>query len=295
MQIPMRFSAIIEASFSPSRNDLILVWGMPEALDDTVGLYVLDLSKNQTNTILVNPAQATVNSVSWISAEQGDSIVYGVELYSPAPESEYFGYEIRLADIAGNEITRLFERSFTKSSEDPAMGNDGTRRFSVIDVTNDGKKLLMSVSIPTDSFFVPSNLTIFDLDKRQFQTVIDGFHVSEAEFSPTDDLIIYDIGTGHRTPGGPLVIMAADGSWSEYVRFSENKPYDDPHDFVVSPDGHRIIARIVEWGGGSSRIVETELAHPVPEVSQFTILMSAAAIGIIMSLVRLRPASHWFT
>lgn len=290
LELPTSFTMIIDAQFSPDSDDLVLVWG-EESLGDDLGLYALDLSKNTTSTIATNSEETTINSAAWFPDEGAPKVVYGTDLYSAPTSDAYQGYRIWLADIDGTRVKKLFEKTFDQPNEQTGSGIpiDERQHFAVYDVAKDGQKLLMSVSKPSNGPFAQGNLTIYDIDKQQFRSLMPVHRVSDPQFSPSDDLIIYDVGVGHRTPGGPLVIMDVDAAWSEYFRLGEEKPYDDPVSFVVSPDGHHIVAQIQEWSEGSTKMVKSQLAHPVPEFSTIALFAAmASTIGATIAAGRSR-------
>jgi hypothetical protein len=278
--MPIHFEWISDAKFSPTHNDLILILGR-ENSEGVGGLYLVDLSVDKINRIVANSELSGISSAAWVpNSVNKDLIVYGEETYSDFSMS---GYNIWLVDTDGTKMEKLFEKSYELEAES-ADQIDEQPYFIINDVSNDGKMILISVSTPQNMPVLFGDLTLFDRESKQFKKIADLSDISLPIFSPSDELIIYDIPTGYKTPGGPLVIMSADGTWSERLRLEQiqsiDEPtYDDPTSFVVSPDGRYVIAKIIQWGGGNDRLVKVELIHPVPEFGS-----SIALIVIAMSI-----------
>jgi virginiamycin B lyase len=284
IEMPVHFEWISDAKFSPTNKDLILLLGR-ENSENGGGLYTLDLSIDSIKKIADNSELNGISSAAWVLNDgNNELIVYGEETYSEFLMSRY---NIWLVKTDGTKIEKLFDKSYDSGVES-ANQTDPRQYFFINDVSSDGKKILVSVSIPQNMPVLSGDLTVFDLENKQFKKIADLTDISLPVFSPSDKLIIYDIPTGYKTPGGPVVIMTADGTWREELRIDrERSPndstYDDPTSFVTSPDGRYVVAKIDQWGGGNYRLVKVELAHPVPEFGPpIALMLIAASIAVIV-------------
>lgn len=134
------------------------------------------------------------------------------------------------------------------------------------------------------------NITIFDIENRRFETTLPFGSGDGARFNPSGDLIVYPVGLGHRTPGGPLIMTMLDGSYIERLSSGERPgTYDSPDSFVISPDGTTIVAGVAQWGSGDIYVTKNELAHPMPEFGlQYSGAMTASLLTAVVLLWRRR-------
>jgi hypothetical protein len=169
---------------------------------------------------------------------------------------------------------------------------DSKRGLQVHDVTNDGKQILMTSSLHLGGPITIYNLTVFDVENKRFEITLPFGSGDGARFNPAGDLIVYPVGMGHRTPGGPLIMTTLDGSYIERLSSGERPgTYDSPDTFVISPDGTTMIVGVAQWGSGNIYVTMNELAHPMPEFGpQYSVALAA---GMLVTFVFLCRQRHW--
>jgi hypothetical protein len=138
------------------------------------------------------------------------------------------------------------------------------------------------------------NLTIFDVENRRFETTLPLGSGDGARFTPSGDLIVYPVGLGHRTPGGPLIVTTLDGLYVERLYSGERAgTYDSPDTFVISPDGTTIIAGVAQWGYGNIYVTKNDLLHPMPEFGpQYSVALAA---GMLVTFVFMWRQRRWLS
>ena len=277
IELPENFQFFWDSRFSPSDSSKILIVG------DTNGtypynLFVFNLGDKQLKQIANSTETNALNSAVWLpnqSATSGDAIVYGEEVHRK-DDGRLVGYNIWQTDQNGQNVKKLFEKSILP-----------VENIFIYDASSDGNSILFGDIISPQLFFSKSNMTILDLDNQHTRVVFNTYSVAIPRFSPSADLILFDIPTGDKTPGGPIEVIGLDGGIHEVLKTGQEKPGDDPSSFVISPDGTSMLVNVLQWTSGPMRLYKAEFAHPIPEFGDlnFTFLLvitvSAAALVIM--------------
>jgi Tol biopolymer transport system component len=219
-----------------------------------------------------------VNSAVWLAEEL---VVYGEELLNE--EREVTGYNIWLSHTDGADVQKLYEFELDKSES-----------MIINDSSKDGKRLLLSKTKAFEFPRIEGNLMIFDIETKSFNTILYPDYTRIPRFSPAEDLVLYDIGQGYKTPGGPIEIIAADGTFRETLHTGQAESGDDPTSYVLSPDGKYIVTIVEKWGSGNKTLVITELIHPMPEFGTLPVLVISIILTVTVGASLLRKWKHLF-
>lgn len=276
--LPVNFTYIFDARYSPSDSNIIFITGSIGELELQNGLFVYSFEQGTLSR--VGPY---VDGVVWIpdvSGDGRDDFVVGIT-NSTFEDGEITAnaVEMWITDSNANPIEKLYSETL-----------DSERGLQIHDVTKDGKKILMTSSLHLGGPVTVYNITIFDIENRRFETTLPFGSGDGARFNPSGDLIVYPVGLGHRTPGGPLIMTMLDGSYIERLSSGERPgTYDSPDSFVISPDGTTIVAGVAQWGSGDIYVTKNELAHPMPEFGlQYSGAMTASLLTAVVLLWRRR-------
>jgi hypothetical protein len=274
VNLPVDFYYVIDARYSPSNYDIIFITGSMGDQELQSGLFVYSFERGSLTRI-----GSFGDDVAWIPDVTGDGqddFVIGITNSTLGVSSSTENmFELWITDSQANPIEKLYSEVL-----------DSKKGVQVHDVTNDGRKILMTLSESLGGPAVSYKLAVFDIESRKFDSIVpDG--APNARFSPTGDLIIYDIGSGYHSPGGPLIVTTLDGSYSERLYSGERAgSYDSPISYVISPDGTSIIAAVAEWGSGNIYVTKNELAHPMPEFTSPYVPLLAVSVLVAFYLIR---------
>jgi hypothetical protein len=277
VDLPVNFAYIFDARYSPSDSNIIFITGSIGDLELQNGLFIYSFEHGTLSRI--GPYG---DNVVWLPDATGDGqddFVVGIT-NSTFEEGEIIAntVEMWITDSNANPIEKLYSETL-----------DSKRGLQIHDITKDGRKILMTSSLHLGGPVTIYNLTIFDIENRRFETMLPFGSGDGARFNPAGDLIVYPVGMGHRTPGGPLIMTTLDGSYVERLSSGERPgTYDSPDTFVISPDGSTIIAGVAQWGSGDIYVTRNELAHPMPEFGPHYSMALAAGLLSIMGFFR-----HW--
>lgn len=277
IEIPVQFKNGFGARLSPS-DDSILLFAKYDQ-EDRYQVFRYDMTEQKLVQLSNNDPFSNVNSFDWMP---DGNIVFGEEVYNQ--KSDYIAYNLWLLDSNGKRITKLYGWSF-----DPDIRYseefDGRPRFYGFDISPDGEKIVLISYKVTGMFQTYYNLPVFDIEKKEFKNVPNpSSPIESPRWSPNGEFIIYDVGTGYKTPGGWLQITNVDGTLHEALSAGAESPGDDPTTFVVSPDGESILIGIDPWvsQGTASKLFRMEFMQPIPE---FLIALIVLATSLIVFVI----------
>jgi len=254
--LPIKFESIITARISPS-NDHILIGGSYYKDDNSrTGLFVYNI---QTGTITQITNGSDYQYSGYADWTAGENIVYVDRVFDEIThESE--GTTIWLVDPDGSKRVLY----------------TGSEQLGEMDVSPDGRRIVFVK--PLYPFKPTSELTVFDMEKKEFRTVLESDGLASPRWSPNSELIIYNVYGTSKPGGSTLKIASVDGTLKEYLY---GGVYNAPHNSLVSPDGSFILFDL-----DNNQLAKMELMKPIPE---FPInLMAITAIGLIGVLVAIR-------
>ena len=277
--LPVNFTYIFDARYSPSDSNVIFISGSIGDLVLESGLFIYSFEQGTLSR--VGPYTDNLAWIPDVTGDGQDDFVVGIT-NSTFEDGEITAnnVEVWITDSNANPIEKLYGDTLGSKSG-----------LQLHDVTKDGKKILMTSSLYLGGPITAYNLTVFDVENRRFETKLPFGSGDGARFNPTGDLIVYPIGLGHRSPGGPLIVTTLDGSYVERLSGGERPgTYDSPDTFVISPDGTTIIAGVTQWGYGNIYVTKNQLAHPMPEFGPLHSL--ALATGILVTIVFMLQQKH---
>jgi hypothetical protein len=276
--LPMNFTYIFDARHSPSDSNIIFITGSIGDLVLQSGLFIYSFEHGTLSR--VGPYTDDLAWIRDVTGDGQDDFVVGItNRTSEDGEITANTVEVWIADSNANPIEKLYGDTL-----DPKRG------LQIHDVTKDGKKILMTSSLYLGGPVTVYNLTIFDIENKRFESTLPLGSGDGARFNPAGDLVVYPVGLGHRTPGGPLIVTTLDGSYVERLSSGERAgTYDSPASFVISPDGTTIIAGVAQWGYGNIYVTKNELVHPMPEFGpQYSVVLAASMLVTFVFLWRYR-------
>lgn len=264
IEMPGTFNGFWNARFSPSGDSILIVAKMLGEDDTAVFSYSLD---GGLLTIAESRPDGHIDSAVWLDAGR---IAYGEE-FGDYEEGEA-GYALWVASSDGTGIEKLYE--FTWTDNMSMEVND----------SKDGKSLLLARIKALGFPRLEHTLFVFDVETKESAIIPHSADMDNPRFSPAGDIVLYDIGLGYRTPGGPIEIVSIDGTLRETLDTGQKIPGDNPSSFVVSPDGRYVVALgTIDAKGVLTR---TELAHPMPEFGAVLALVLSTAVACMVVLTR---------
>jgi hypothetical protein len=270
IDLPEDFVMIYDARFSPS-SDLTLMLVGQTGYSDEARLFLFSIGDGSLDRI----GNAT-GDIVWVpdtSDDGQDDFVIGRTLSN---ETGGKIFEMWRTDSRANPIEKIYSTH---------LGDK--EGFQIHDSSRDGKKILMTDSEWLGGPITVYNITIFDTESKQFESTLPFGTAEGVRFNPSGDLIIYDIGYGHRSPGGPLIVTTLDGSYIERLSTGESPgTYDSPISYVISPDGSSIVAAVEQWGGGKIYVTKNSLARAMPEFDSLNVL--GIAVGLSSTVLVLK-------
>ncbi|HVX02860.1 MAG TPA: hypothetical protein VHA09_06870 [Nitrososphaera sp.] len=278
------FKYIIDAEFAPSDNNEILITGVTNNKIDNssyaTSFYKYDLQNGQ---LIQLPNIIGGSSAVWVKdttdAHGGkDKIVFGKEIRENQTQTPLDAYEIWLSDSDGSIVKRLYQDASPKN----------VTSFRIEDSNIDGSKILLTIYKQTGFPIIVNDLGVFDMRSQKMNVMRQSDSIQSPMFSPSGDLIIYDIAGGYKTPGGPMKITTLDGNYEEDLLVGNRnitKDYAFPVNQVASPDGKCIVAVLSIWGSGNQILTKTSLIHPIPEFATPSLAAFIVAVAIAGSII----------
>lgn len=265
IDLPAHFRYFNDARFSPSSDEILLITGSTYEFENQATVFKYDLGSGK-----LVPLPEISGYAVWVRDKDGDGsddIVFGKEIRDSSHQDRLEKFEIWLASSDGT-VEKLYQQSV-----------DDEAGFQIDDSSTDGNKMLITVYKQSEFPVNVNDLAIFDLQSRKLATILSSTNTEFTRFAPFDGLVLYNIGSGYKTPDGPSYIMTADGSYHEQL-YLGGRPgtVDSPETLVVSPDGRFVLSVFEEWGSGRLYLTKTQLAQSIPEFGSLAALISALAV-----------------
>jgi Tol biopolymer transport system component len=256
------FDGIWDARFSPSGDAILMVARLSGKDNTKVFNYDPD---GGLLAIAESRPDGHIDSAVWLDANR---IAYGEEFGDY--EEGTAGYAIWTANPDGMGTEELYEFTWTENES------------MELHDSKDGKTLLVTRTKAVQVPIREVTLFTFNVETKESSTILHLDDISIPRFSPAGDIVLYDIGPGYKTPGGPIEIVSIDGTLRETLDTGQKIPGDNPSSYVVSPDGRYVVAIATVDAQGA--LTRTELAHPMPEFGMLTMLLLSTIFGgIILS------------
>jgi Tol biopolymer transport system component len=290
LDIPIQFNNPISfpfsgARFSPSGDFILLLGRLHE--NDVAQVFEYDIRERKAVQITDSDSYNPVTLFDWVS---DGSIVLGEELYNEKPE--YIGYNLWLAAANGTKITKLYGWSFDSSVNYTPL-NDERLHFSQIDVSPDGKNIVIVSYKVKGAFRGSFSLTILDMEKGELKNLLVGDPpVRSPRWSPNNEFIIYYLASSDvSSRGGELEITNVDRTIHERLYVGTEDPHDEPATFIVSPDGSSIIVGIDPspyQGGVVEKLFRLQFTHAIAEFSTHLTILTVVALIAVLVVSRLK-------
>ncbi|MDE1765814.1 MAG: hypothetical protein KGI27_06005 [Thaumarchaeota archaeon] len=233
---------VYEPRISPTGDSIIFIGSNSTSAPHVVqNLFKYNVSDGKLVQLTNGTIYDMVQSAVWTS---DGNIVYS-EPHSKYPVDYTSPTDLWLANSDGIKLIKIHEEP---------------RGFLVWDVSNDGKKILLS------------DARIVDRDTGNVTMVQGTYGTNWMRFTPYDNLFVYSVGN-YESVGGTIDLGSSNGYQQTLYRMQSATPGYA----VMSPDGRNIAFVVNEGQSNTGGVYVMALTRPIPE---FPFSLTVLLIGI---------------
>ncbi|MDE1841651.1 MAG: hypothetical protein KGI09_07195 [Thaumarchaeota archaeon] len=238
---------VYEPRISPTGDSIIFIGGNSTSAPYVVqNLFKYDVSNGKLVQLTNGTIYDMVQSAVWTS---DGNIVYS-EPRSKYPVDDTSPTDLWLANSDGIKLRKIHEEP---------------RSFSVLDISQDGRKILLS------------DARIVDRDTGNVTMVQGTYGTNSMRFTPYDNLFVYSVGN-YESVGGTIDLGSNDGYQQTLYRMQSATPGYA----VMSPDGRNIAFVVNEGQSNTGGAYVMALTRPIPE---FPFVVPILLVGITSLII----------